>query len=237
MTTTKKPLDMTNIDAVPILDTYGEPDRVFNRGDIAKHFKGNIIQFVGFGRNTETLEDVSIYSELTASNRHLWVRPTDMFLGEVDHEKYPDVKQKYRVEKVYLEKKATDYGVNTFLIDNDTKIMILERLRGFFRSYNPKNGDRIQVWETPNYGNNSIKSHRPFQHVQLVEGFRGENSIKYLNFQEDFTIIRIETDNVIESISIGNKIHFVGEYRFVVEDIHNQKYEFFEIIPSIPDSF
>ena len=64
---------------------------------IYKHFKGDYYLVEDIAKYSETGEDVVIYRKLYEDGA-LWVRPKDMFLEEVDREKYPDVKQKYRFE-------------------------------------------------------------------------------------------------------------------------------------------
>ena len=65
---------------------------------IYKHFKGKYCIVIDVAKDSETEESIVIYREL--NDMTLWVRPVDMFLSEVDHKKYPDVKQKYRFELV-----------------------------------------------------------------------------------------------------------------------------------------
>ena len=62
-----------------------------------KHFKGDLYLVTDIANDSETNKKVVIYRALYGENT-LYVRDYDMFLSEVDHEKYPDIKQKYRFE-------------------------------------------------------------------------------------------------------------------------------------------
>ena len=96
-----------------VLPCSSSDSRYFEVGSIVKHFKREtadlsknptayLYEIIGFGFHSETNEALviykALYSDETINAGYTCCRPTSIFLSEVDHEKYPDIKQKYRFE-------------------------------------------------------------------------------------------------------------------------------------------
>lgn len=80
-------------------------------GDIVQHFKRETLspedrnankylyKVWGVATHSETKEKYVVYQGLYG-DFEMYIRPYDMFMSKVDREKYPDIKQEYRFEKV-----------------------------------------------------------------------------------------------------------------------------------------
>ncbi len=78
-------------------------------GTVVQHFKRGFSEAASLGtaylyevicvcEHTETAEKLVVYRALYGDKK-CCARPLGMFLSEVDHEKYPTAKQKFRFEK------------------------------------------------------------------------------------------------------------------------------------------
>ena len=64
---------------------------------VYRHFKGDYYIVLDVAQNSENNDKYVVYIALYGENK-LWIREINMFLSEVDHDKYPDIDQKYRFE-------------------------------------------------------------------------------------------------------------------------------------------
>lgn len=86
-----------------------ENERTIKPGDIFKHFKRELLkgdkadflyEILHIAIHSETDEPLVIYRALYPPYK-VFARPFGMFMSEIDHEKNPQIKQKYRFEKLF----------------------------------------------------------------------------------------------------------------------------------------
>ena len=135
-------------------------DNRFSKGDIVQHFKRELLsaeeregnmylyEIVGVATHSETGEQMMVYKPLYGDHG-MYVRPLEMFLSEVDHAKYPNVKQQYRFEKAHtvplsLVLEAVEMASDEYTMYLDVQTPEIIALTDYFDEYDEEELEELE---------------------------------------------------------------------------------------------
>ena len=183
-------------------------ERIPVSGEIYRHFKNKLYQIVAIATHSETGEKLVIYQALYG-DFGVYARPLTMFTSEVDHEKYPEVTQKYRFEPVEREKKEDVQAAQTgsersadmtqrYSVGHSTGRTILQNQNGRNADTSVRENERVS-------GDISVQSNK------AVSGDVGAQESKSASldadsFEEKYNILTsmrdIITDKMINNMAV-----------------------------------
>lgn len=70
------------------------------KGDIYKHFKGNLYKVIDIVNSADDMSKKVVIYQALYGDKLKWARDYDEFASLVDKNKYPNISQKYRFERV-----------------------------------------------------------------------------------------------------------------------------------------
>lgn len=97
--------------------------RIPKKGEIYRHFNGNLYEIITIARDSETLEEKVVYKEVNADNTY--VSSLTSFIKPVNQQKYPNTTQKFRFE-LAQEKKKESVSEELKLTDHDMIMKFLD---------------------------------------------------------------------------------------------------------------
>ena len=162
-------------------------------GEKYRHFKNRIYQVITIAKHSETGEELVIYQALYG-NYGVYARPLSMFVSEVDHEKYPDVTQKYRFERIEYTEAEENTGTERKVPEreelHETDEGVVEKNAAFAEK--KKEDGRKQVQETA-HGEPGVEP-------KLMEFLEAET------FEEKYNILSsmhdVITDGMIDTMAV-----------------------------------